>query len=254
MHLGWVSFVGATLLLTVACSTSNNGDSPGATSTQPPGVTPNVQITLPPGSPTQPAGSASDEPVAFQTADGVTLRGHLYAPAGAKRKVLVLASTQPQSTWKPYAAEFAGQGIALLTFDPRGVGETGGARNDAMNDDDFVLAIGFIKSRDYPQVYVMGIGSPVAGAAFTAASVSQVAGVIASPAGANTAQEFMRITAPKLYITNEGDATSEANSKLAVQVGPGAGVTVTILDPPHSSPDILGNPDARQAILDFISK
>jgi len=241
----------AALLLLLAACGGNGGSADGTPSGTPP---PTATRPSAPQEPTRPTsgGQVADEPVAFMTSDGVTLRGHLYSAPGPRRKILILVSTLPQATWKQYAADFTSRGIALLTFDARGVGETGGTASPARNAADISLAVGFVESRDYPQIYVMGVGEPMAAAAFSAAAVSDLAGVAASPAGANTADELMRISAPKFYIVNEGDGVSEANIKRVVSTAPGPNVYVRVLDPPQTNPDILAAPEAREALLEFL--
>jgi hypothetical protein len=236
----------------VACS--SNGDN-GASPTQPPADKPNVQATLPAGAPTQPGGAAvSDEPVAFQTADGVTFRGHLYAPAGARRKVAVLASTVPQSIWKAHAAAFAGQGLALLTFDPRGVGETGGTRSEAQLAADITLAVGFIKSRDYAQVYLIGIGAPMSTAAFTVAATQDLAGVGGLPAGGVTSQEIARVAEPKLFMAEENDRESVQNIDRLMAAAPGFKQKFVFQAGSGPSTDVLAIATVKQAILDFVNR
>jgi hypothetical protein len=214
---------------------------------------PNVQVTQPAAQPTQPSGAApSDEPVAFQAADGVTLRGHLYAAPGPKRKALVLVSNQTQATLRPHVAEFTGKSIALLTFDPRGVGETGGTANDAALAADIALAAGFLKSRDYAQVYLFGVGASAANAAFIAAGTTGVGGVAGLPAGGNNGADLMRVTAPKLYLAFESDTLSVQNINRAVQAAPEPNTRVIL--PGQAPADALSAPAVRQAILDFVSK
>ncbi len=104
-----------------------------------------------------PAG-VTDEPVRFETSDGVAISGHLYSGGGPKRKVVVLAHEFPrdQTAWTAFAQQLAAAGIDALTFDFRGYGETGGDKDVAKIDLDLESAARFIASRDYAQVYLFG--------------------------------------------------------------------------------------------------
>jgi alpha-beta hydrolase superfamily lysophospholipase len=199
------------LCLVVACGGGGNDDAALPNSDD-------IKVTPAGGSPaaTQPAegppsANVTDEPVRFETADGVTIAGHLYSTAGPKRKVVVLAHEFPtdQTAWKPYAQELAGRGYHALTLDFRGYGETGGAKDAAKVDRDLEAAVRFIRSRDYPQVYV--IGASMGGtAALKVASRVQVAGVatLSAPTdfqGLDARPDIEKIAAPKLFIAAQGD-------------------------------------------------
>ena len=195
----------------------------------------------------------ANESVAFMTDDGVTMRGHLYSAAGPKRKVLVLASTVAQSTWQPYVGELSAAGVALLTFDIRGVAETGGARNDARLAADLELAVRYIKSRDYPQVYLLGVGAPVSTAVFTVAATQDLAGVGGLPAGGNTSQEIAQVAEPKLFMAETSDQQSQQNIDRLMAAAPGfKQKLVFTADAP--STDVLSVRAVRQAVLEFLAR
>jgi pimeloyl-ACP methyl ester carboxylesterase len=159
-----------------------------------------------------PAASVADEPVRFETSDGITIQGHLYTTAGPRRKVVVLAHEFPtdQTAWKPFARELAGRGIHTLTFDFRGYGETGGSKDVAKIDRDLEAAVRFIKSRDYAQVYVFG-ASMGGTAAIKVAARLEIAGVatLSAPAefrGLDARPDVARIKAPALFVAAQGDS------------------------------------------------
>jgi predicted alpha/beta hydrolase len=74
----------------------------------------------------------SDEPLSPQSvditcADGVTLRGHVFAPRGETPRLPVLISPAtgvPQRFYFRFAAWLASQGHAVLVFDYRGIGQS----------------------------------------------------------------------------------------------------------------------------------
>jgi hypothetical protein len=244
------------LVFLVACSDNDDPSpaQPDATTTTVPGsVTPedSKPITAEP----TPSGVASNETVRLSTSDGVTLTGHLYEVPGPKRQVIVIAATVPQSTWRPYVAELTARGIALLTIDPRGVGETGGPANDAMLPADLSLAMLYIKSREYPLVYLMGIGGPVASAALRTAAQQELAGVAALPAGGVTNEEIARVTEPKLLMAFDTDAAGVQELDRLVQAASEPKRRI-LLQPGAAGPvqDVLSLPTVRQAILDFLAR
>jgi alpha-beta hydrolase superfamily lysophospholipase len=157
-------------------------------------------------------GNVADEPVRFETADGVVIQGHLYSAEGPKRKVVVLAHELPtdQTAWRDFAREMASRGIHALTFDFRGYGETGGQRDVSKIDRDLEYAVRFIRSRDYAQVYV--IGASMGGtAALKVASRLEVAGVVTLSAppeimGLDARQDVAKVTEPALFIAGQRDA------------------------------------------------
>lgn len=67
-----------------------------------------------------------DETLKLQTGDGHTLIARAYQPEGNVRRAVLLSSAMgvPQAFYRPFATWLAGQGIAVLTFDCRGMGES----------------------------------------------------------------------------------------------------------------------------------
>jgi len=97
------------------------------------------------------AGSIREEPARFSNGD-VNLAGSLFLPAGRGRHpaVVLLHGSGPQSRDTPMARWFAGQGVAALTYDKRGVGEsTGDFRRVAFMDlcEDGLAAIRLLQAR-----------------------------------------------------------------------------------------------------------
>jgi alpha-beta hydrolase superfamily lysophospholipase len=204
------------------------------------------------------------EPVGFQTEDGVTVRGHFYANAGPKRRLVIFApenlGANDQRAYQPFARELAAQGIAALTFDFRGYGETGGAQDAAKIDRDLRAAVLFMKSRDYPLVYVVGSVAGAA-AAIKVAITEELAGIVAvstPPAvgalGFDARADIARVSEPKLFLAAtvpEPDALTlmmavAPEPKLSQRL-PGSG----------QGADLLTGPTAaafKQAVVSFVNR
>jgi hypothetical protein len=128
--------------LATATSTGGTGDKPTPAPTPAPGEV-----------------SVANEAFSVETPDGVLLKGHLYSPDGPKRQALIIVAPVEQSIWAESTQAFTSEGIAVFTFDLRGFGETGGeeAEGQALAAD-LRLLTRFAISREYPLVYLLGIG------------------------------------------------------------------------------------------------
>jgi alpha-beta hydrolase superfamily lysophospholipase len=198
----------ASFFLLAACG---DGDetSPRLTATQADdGAKPTRQAT-PAASPA--ASQVTDEPVQFETDDGVRIKGHLYSVPGPQRRVVIFAHEFPtdQRAWQPFAKELVAPGVATFTFDFRGYGETGGARNVAKIDHDLDAAVRLLRSRDFPLIYAVG-GSMGGTATLKVAGRQELAGVVLVSApmnfmGLDARPELMSITERKLFVASRGD-------------------------------------------------
>jgi pimeloyl-ACP methyl ester carboxylesterase len=208
-------------------------------------------------------GPVANEPVAFQTDDGVTVRGHFYASPGPRRKIAVFAhqNGSDQKSWAPLAQEMAARGVAGLTFDFRGFGETGGTRDVAKIDHDLEAAVRFVRSRDYPQIYLVG-ASMGGTAALKVGARQDVAGVVAVSApvsfeGLNAEPDVTRVAAPKLLIASRNDPNGAAGA-LATLLAEATGPKESQLyDGTAHGTELLQGATAaafRQRLLDFILK
>jgi predicted alpha/beta hydrolase len=67
-----------------------------------------------------------EEALRLQTQDGFTLVARAYQPAGPVRRAVLLSPAMgvPQAFYRPFATWLAEQGVAVLTFDYRGMGES----------------------------------------------------------------------------------------------------------------------------------
>ena len=215
-------FAAALALSLAACDGGNNDTqgSPKVTATAPSGqasgtLTPSEGATP---SATTPGGRVSDEAVAFQTDDGVTVRGHVYSSPGPQRRAVILAHMFPndQRAWQAFARELAGIGIAALTFDFRGYGETGGSKDVTKIDHDLSAALLFMKARDYPLIYLVG-ASMGGTAALKVAASQDVAGVVTVSApvtfmGLSAQADVPRITERKLFLASRNEAEGGAQA------------------------------------------
>jgi esterase/lipase len=214
--------------------------------------------TKPPES--TPVANVSDEAVRFETADGVTIQGHLYSSAGPKRKVVVLAHEFPasQKSWTAYARELAGRGVDALTFDFRGYGETGGAKDVAKIDRDLESAVRFIRSRDYAQIYVFG-ASMGGTAALKVAARLDLAGVATLSApdnfmGLDARTDVKSVSEPKLFVAARNDDGAPAAADYFAQNATGT-KTTQLYDGSAHGTELLAGPTAsavRQLLLQFL--
>jgi uncharacterized protein len=122
-----------------------------------------VALTLPH------AASAATETVSFK-ANGETINGTLYKPAGtsnAKLPVIIVAgslTSVKEQMPATYAKKLSAQGFAVLTFDYRGFGQSGGKarqfESPAQKKADFRAAVDFLQKQsgiDANKIAVMGI-------------------------------------------------------------------------------------------------
>jgi hypothetical protein len=164
---------------------------------------------------------------------------------------LIIASLGEQKTWGAYASQLANQGIALLTFDGRGVGETGGAKNDAVLDKDIEVAVNLVKSRDYPLVYVFGIGAEPALAAIKVAGRNDLAGLATYSAGAAARSDIANVKEPKLLLANENNSEASTALSTLANAAPDPVRSVALASNPPAA-DPLSAADARLALIDFV--
>jgi fermentation-respiration switch protein FrsA (DUF1100 family) len=117
------------------------------------------------------------------SSDGVWLTGDLYLPGGTASTVVVVAgswTTVKEQMAARYARGLAARGIAALTFDFRGFGESGGVPRDAelpaRKVADLVAAAYFLRSTvDVGQVAALGVCAGAGYVACAAASFDSVA-------------------------------------------------------------------------------
>ena len=246
------------VLAALACNGSSDGRE-SATST-PAAI--DLKPSAQPGPGQSADGQVADEPVAFRTSDGITVRGHLYSSAGPKRRIVIFAHDFPrdQIAWTAFARELAAQGTASLTFDFRGYGETGGAKDVPKVHLDLEAALGFIESRDYPLIYVVG-ASFGGTAALKVAARNDFAGVIAVSAptnfrGLDARQDVAKVGEPKLFIASRGDGDAPKAVSFFLDTAPPPKASQLFDGNAHGTELLQGGNAAafKQAILDFVGR
>lgn len=249
--------------LLVACdggdkpaSTAATTTTSGATAT-PADSKPSVEPSPTPGS-----AQANDEPVSFATEDGATLKGHFYGVAGPKRRVVVFAhmNNRDQSSWQNFARELAASGTATMTFDFRGFGESAGPKDQAKADRDLDAAVRFVRSRDYPLLYV--VGASLGGtAAIKVAARQELAGVVcvSAPAevlGLDARPDVSKITERKLFVASRGEGGAPEDVAYFMENTPEPKESHLFDGSAHGS-DLLTSPHAaafKQLLIDFLTK
>jgi alpha/beta superfamily hydrolase len=156
------------------------------------------------------AGGVS-QAVSFQTADGVTIRGHLF---GEGDTLVILAHMRPsdQTSWYGFAEELAKAGYSALTFDFRGYGESEGSQELSKIDLDVEAAIETMRAKGYDTIYLVG-ASMGGTASLIAAARQEVAGVVAisAPAqfeGLDAEAVVGQVSERKLFIASKGDTSA----------------------------------------------
>jgi pimeloyl-ACP methyl ester carboxylesterase len=203
--------------------------------------------------------SSTGETFQFQsTADGQTMKAHLYAGPGAKRKVVILAHglTEDQAAWQPFAQELQAKGIAAVTFDFRGYGETGGAKDPTKWAADLDVAVRYLKSQDWPLIYIAG--SDLGGtAALKVASTAELAGVatissLPSGSGLDATADIAKVVEPKLFLAGGSDTAPSTAVITMGNVASDPKSTVAVQGASAHGIALLQNDTAKQALLTFI--
>lgn len=119
--------------------------------------------------------------VTFQSADGVTLRGHLW-PGGPTGVVFSHMFGTTETIWFDLARVLAAQGYTVLTFDFRGVGRSGGRLVIAQTYRDTLAAVQFIRTRRVQRVILAG-ASMGGTASIIAAGQTPVDGLVVIASG-----------------------------------------------------------------------
>jgi pimeloyl-ACP methyl ester carboxylesterase len=168
-------------------------------------VTPTAEGVLP---------GVADEPVHFQTEDGVVINGHLYSRPGPPQKVVIFTHMFPadQISWKQTAQEITSTGAAALTFDFRGYGESEGEKDIPNIHLDLQTAVYFLESRGYTEIYIVGASmGGTAALKVAATSDVEIDGVVTVSApieidGLSAEEDVANYDGPKLFIASSGDS------------------------------------------------
>lgn len=152
--------------------------------------------------------AAARTSVAFQTDDGITLRGRLWN-GGDDAVVLSHMFGTDQSIWFDFARKLSAERFTVLTYDFRGVGQSGGRLVISRVDRDVLAAIRFVKSRGPTTVFLVG-ASMGGTASLKAAAQSNVDGVVViasgmSFQGLDVRPHLATLKVPKLFIVGSRD-------------------------------------------------
>src|SRR3970040_601865 len=146
--------------------------------------------------------------VSFRTRDGVAIRGY---QCGDGRAVVILSHMYgtDQRIWFPLAEELARRGYTAITYDYRGIGQSGGKFVIAETYRDVLAAIAFATRRGRRPVILIGasMGGTVS---LKTAALRPVQGVVVIASGMrfrglDVRRHFPTLRKPKLFIAGTGD-------------------------------------------------
>ncbi len=246
--------------IALACGSKSSSPTPVPTATSPSVSATAVVATRTPATATTVAstpsgggtGQVNNEPVGFQTDDGVTIRGHLYTTPGPVRRVVIFTHEYPkdQTAWTDFARSIVIPGTAALTFDFRGYGETGGAKDVTKIDKDLDAAVRFMLSRDYSIIDLVG-ASMGGTAAIKVAAKEQIDHLVTLSAptdfmGLDCRPDVPNVRAPKLFLAarDDDDAPAAVTYFLAHSSDPKGS---QIFDGSAHGTDLLQGPTASTA-------
>ena len=202
--------------------------------------------------------SSVSQAVSFQTADGGTIRGHLF---GDGDKLIILAHMRPtdQTSWFGFADELAMAGYSALTFDFRGYGESTGRKDLPHIDRDIEAAIEEMRSEGYEPIYLVG-ASMGGTASLIAAAQMEVAGVVAisAPAkfeGLDAEKVVDQVSERKLFIASKGDSSATTSLERLFERAPEPKEAKVFEGSEHGT-NLLEGKDAAEvkaAIITFLS-
>jgi pimeloyl-ACP methyl ester carboxylesterase len=155
------------------------------------------------------AGPVAGAPATFSAPDNSDMAGTLY---GSGDTVVLLANMQgaDQSTWKPFAQTVAAAGYAAFTFDYRGLGASGGSREDTKVDEDARSAIAYLRGQGFQSIVLIGasLGGIACAKNSHEANVSGLA-MISSPRSLQSLilapEDLNDLAYPKLFVASQDD-------------------------------------------------
>jgi esterase/lipase len=153
--------------------------------------------------------------VTFTTEDGIKLGGTLYG-SGPRAVIFSNVSDGQQADWQPLIAPVAQRGLAVLTFDWRGLGESAGPANYLRCAEDMQAAIGFLRTQGVQQIVLAG--ASLGGiASVKNAAIKELAGLVVVgspykyPQLEISDQQLGAIMVPKLFVTSKNDRSIAAS-------------------------------------------
>jgi alpha/beta superfamily hydrolase len=148
--------------------------------------------------------------VTFMTEDNVELNGNIF---GSGNKWVILSHMFPtdQTSWFEFAEILKEDGYAVLTYDFRGYGKSGGSQDVSKLDIDLTAALAYIKQYDPELIYLMGASMGGTASLVVASKTTEtIDGVISfsSPdefEGISAISVIGDIVPAKLFIASQGD-------------------------------------------------
>lgn len=167
----------------------------------------------------------SATPVAGADQKQITLDGRIFGdgPTG-----VILAHMRPsdQTSWFPFATRLAADGeFTALTFDFRGYGDSAGDKEFDKIDLDVEAAYRYMTGvRGIKKVFLVGASMGGTASLIVGAEVA-VAGVVTISAPADfqyldALEPAAKITAPKLFVSSEGDVPANRSQEQFMEVAP----------------------------------
>ncbi len=190
----------------------------------------------------------------------VQLSGHVF---GSGTTGVVLAHMRPadQTAWYPFAQSAAATGrFTVLTFDFRGYGASGGAKEFEHLDADLSAALAYMKTTlNVDRVFLVG-ASMGGTAAMVVGAREPVAGIvsISSPAQFETLDALSaepEILGPQLFISSEDDVPAHRSLDQLVKAAKEP-VDQQVYDGDAHGTDIFAGPhasDITQRLIAFLS-
>lgn len=204
------------------------------------------------------SGALETQPVAFTTADGLTLRGQLHG-RGQNWVILSNMSDSPPTIWDPLLPGLLEQGYRVLTYDYRGRGGSDGRPSFPAAADDLRAAVDFARAQGAERVALVGaslggmaVGNVAAEGEFAAAVI------LSAPTGTSGFEvpdaALAASEAPKLFVNSEGDRFIEdtrhmfaaAGEPKTLQIYPGNAHGTDLFATEHG-------PDLINLLLEFLA-
>jgi len=210
-----------------------------------------------------PRPTQAELPMMISAADGLVLQATYYsAPTRPAPAVLLLHQRgRDRTTWNALALRLQAAGYAVLAVDQRGHGETGGAEDWTLAQEDARAALSMLS--ELPgiapgQISVIGasVGANL-GLNACAGLPGCAAAVLLSPGldyrGITTAGAMAQLGArPLLIVASEGDGNNPADSITLDGLAAGDHQLIILPDAGHGTDMLLSTPDLAERIVAWL--
>ncbi|HET7216456.1 MAG TPA: alpha/beta fold hydrolase [Vicinamibacterales bacterium] len=210
--------------------------------------------------------AAASQRVSFRTDDGVTIAGTWYEPSSRPAPAVILVHMLQKSRrdWDQTASRLAGEGLAVLTFDLRGHGEsTGNAQDMQGMVQDVRAARRFIATRSDALPSRVGIAGASLGATLAALAAADDP-AIASLALLSPSTDYrgLRIEPavrkyggrPLLLVASDDDGYALRSVKELQKSGGGARETVVLSHAGHGTAMLASEEDLGRRLLEWFRR